>query len=202
VVRLALVTIALVAAGCGGGGAKSTTRPPPATVDDPGYPPGPWGYANGDVIADLGFVAKRAAPGQTLASQPSQVIRLGDFRSARLLVIEVAAVWCPDCNGDQPAMMQLEADYAPRGVTGIEILVDGAYQVAATVADIDAWGQRHHVNGTVAIDDQWAFATAADVTAIPLYIVVDTSDMRIADRTADTLSGRPLGPVLDALLAR
>jgi hypothetical protein len=199
-VRFALLTFALVA-GCGGGAVKSAPPPPPM-VDDPGYPPGPWSYATGDIIPNMRFLAKTAAPGESLAAKPSQLIKLADFRTARLLVIEVAAMWCPDCNGDQPAMMKLESDYAAKGVTGLEILVDGAYQVAATVADIDAWGQRHQVTGTVAIDDQWAFATAANVSAIPLYLVVDLSDMRIVDRGADTLAARPLAPLLDSLLAR
>jgi thiol-disulfide isomerase/thioredoxin len=194
-VRLAL--LACFFAGCGG-----TGRHPPSVANDPGYPVGPYGYAAGEVIPDLQFVAKSAAPGESFEWKSLETVALGGFRAARFVVIEVGARWCPDCNADQPAMMKLESDYAQKSVVGLEILDEGAYQVAATSDDIGLWSGANHVTGTIAIDDHWAFALAADVTAIPLYFVVDTRDMRIVDRTAATLAQRPLGPVLDGLLAR
>lgn len=185
--------VALVA-GCGGGGVRA-----PATANDPGYPPGPYGYAAGDVIPDLELEAKTIA---TSDAAPLQKISLGELRQSRLVVIEVAARWCPDCNTDQPSMMKLEADYASKGVTGMEVLIEGAYGMSAVPDDIDFWFNQNRVTGIVAVDDKYAFAYAADVSAIPLYLVVDTRDMRIVDRAAVQLTTRPLGPILDALLAR
>src|SRR6476646_3596735 len=121
--RLAL----LLLAGCG-----VATIPPPAVADDPMYPAGQYGYTRGDVMPNLQFAGKRVAAGDDAASLPSQMISLGQLRvGARYLAIETAGAWCSDCAGDQPAMMQLEADYAAKGVVGAEVLLEGEYDVAA-----------------------------------------------------------------------
>ena len=188
--------LAALLAGCGGNGLHA-----PATANDPGYPAAPYGYAAGDVLPDLQFTAKWLAPGDDSTTKPTTTISLGRMRDARLIVIEVAARWCPECNDDQPSMMKLESDYAAQGVVGVEVLFEGAYNVAATTDDIDAWWRTYGVTGAIAVDDHYAFVYAADVSAIPVYLVVDTRDMRIVDRAAATLTERPLGPILDGLLA-
>src|SRR6476620_5554025 len=126
-------------AGCGGAAIA-----PPAVANDPGYPSPPYGYAMGDVLPDLQFAGKRLAAGDDAASLPSQTISLGQLRDgARYLVIETAGAWCSDCAGDQPSMMQLEADYAAKGVAAGEVLLEGAYDAPATMDDVDGWSRDH-----------------------------------------------------------
>jgi hypothetical protein len=190
--RLAL----LLLAGCGG-----ATIPPPAVAVDATYPAPPYGYLKGEVLPDLQFAGKRIATGYAAESVPTETIALGQLRvGARYLVIETAGAWCSDCAGDQPAMMQLEADYAAKGVLGAEILLEGAYDAAASMSDVDAWSRDQGASGVLLLDDGRAFEHAAGIIGFPSYFIVDASTMRIVVRSTDPLVAHPLGPTIDSLL--
>jgi hypothetical protein len=128
----------VVVAGCGG-----TPIAPPAVANDPGYPAGPYGYGAGEVLPDLTFAGKRVPVGQMASQASAEPISLGSLRApgVRYLVVETAGAWCSDCAGDQPAMMQLEADYAAKGVAAGEVLLEGAYDAPATMDDVDGWSR-------------------------------------------------------------
>ena len=98
-------------------------------------------------------------------------------------------------------MIQLEADYAGKGVLGVEVVCEGALDVAATPADLDAWSHDEGITGTLVVDHDQAFETAAAIDAFPTYFIVDASTMKIVERTTVTQLAQPLGPTLDALLA-
>jgi len=189
----------VVVAGCGG-----TPIAPPAVANDPGYPAGPYGYGAGEVLPDLTFAGKRVPVGQMASQASAEPISLGSLRApgVRYLVVETAGAWCSDCAGDQPAMMQLEADYAAKGVAAAEVLLEGAYDAPATMDDVDGWSRDHAVTGTLLLDAGRAFEHAAGIIAFPSYFVVDAATMQIAVRKLDTLTAAPLGPVLDSLLAK
>jgi hypothetical protein len=191
--------VAALLAGCGG-----TQIAPPAVASDPGYPAGPYGYSVDDVLPDLSFSGKRVPVGQPASAVPSETISLGSLRAAgvRYLVVETAGAWCSDCAGDQPAMMQLEADYAPKGVAAAEVLLEGAYDAAASMDDVDGWSRDHAVSGTLLLDAGRAFEHAAGIIGFPSYFIVEAASMKIVNRTIKPLVEQPLGPVLDALLAK
>ena len=198
--RACLFVAALVAAGCGGG---KSVPPPPAVADDAGYPSGPYGYVEGSVLPDLQFGGKDVPVGSYAGLHDSQGISLGGLRGAgvRYLVIETVGAWCPDCQGDQPLMMQLEHDDSDKGVVGMELMVEGAYDTSPTGNDLDAWSQDYDVTGLIALDANRSFEHAADTIAFPSYFLVDASTMTIVKRSSDTLLVTPLGPILDVLLA-
>jgi len=190
---------AVVVAGCGG-----APIAPPAVADDPGYPAGPYGYSVNDVLPDLSFEGKRVPIGQVASQATAEPISLGSLRGAgvRFVVVETAGAWCSDCAGDQPAMMQLEADYAAKGVVGAEVLLEGAYDAPATIDNVDGWSRDHAVTGTLLLDAGRAFEHAAGIIGFPSYFIIDASSMTIVSRTIQPLVVQPLGPELDALLAR
>jgi hypothetical protein len=191
------VALVLVA-GCGG-----AAFAPPAVAHDPDYPAGPYGYGRGDVLPDLQFAGKRITPGTDAGVVPPETISLGQLRAgARYLVFETAGEWCSDCAGDQPAMMQLEADYAAKGVVGAEVLLEGAYDAPASLDDVDRWSLGYSVSGTLLLDADRAFEHAAGIIAFPSYFVVDATTMQISVRQLDPLVAAPLGPVLDSLLSQ
>ncbi len=198
--NLALVSVVALAVGCGPPTDPTPNRPAPTTGD---YPPGPYGYGQGTTIANLNFIGK-ISPAPTDYSQlPMQPISLGDVRAnAKLILIDGAARWCTPCNYDQPEMVNIENTYAPKGVTTMEIVVEGGYGVAATSDDINRWAQQHALSGIIAIDPQYQLAKYADVTAFPLYMVVRASTMRVEYMQVGTLASEPIEPVLDQLLAQ
>jgi hypothetical protein len=196
--------IACLLAGCGG-----AAIPPPATANDPSYPSGPYGYAPGglrqppDVIPDLLFAGKVVPVGVDAASVPAQMISLGSLRTSglRFFVIETAGEWCSDCVGDQAAMMQLEHDYASKGVLGIELLLEAAIDISPTLDNLDRWSNAYGASGTLVLDANKAFEHAAGIIAFPSYFIIDTATMKIVTASYEPLVATPLGPILDAYLA-
>lgn len=194
-----------VLAGCGG-----AAVPSPPTANDPGYPSGPYGYAQPEpfhaasVLPDLLFTGKIIPVGGDAASTPAQPISLGSVRAAgvRLLVLAAAAAWCSDCMADEPAWAQLEAKYGPQGVVGVEILDEAAMGVPPTLDDLDRWSSTYGTSGVVVLDSKLTFETAADILAFPTYFIVDASSMTVVRTTAQPLSAFPLDPILDKLLAQ
>lgn len=195
---------AALGAALGGGCAPADPTPnraPPAAAD---YPPGPYGYATGSVIADLTFLGKTAPAPTDYSTLPMQAIALSSLRGGdtRLLVIDLAARWCNDCNMDEPAVKQLESDYAGRGVTVLEVLSQGGYGISATEDDINRWAAAWGLSGPIAIDPAEQLQLYADVDAYPVYLVVRASTMTIEYMKAQPMAAAPLGPVLDALLGQ
>src|SRR2546425_989035 len=90
------------------------------------------------------------------------------------IVAAVAAIGC-----DQPTMKSIEANYGARGVSTIEVVVEGGYGIAATENDISRWAATHMLSGTIVIDPGYALSQYADVTAFPVYLVVRASTMKI-----------------------
>jgi hypothetical protein len=199
-VRRALLFALLSLVACGGGAAT----PAPTIANDPGYPPGPYGYAKGEVLPDVQFQGKVVPPGLQAEWTAWQNLSFGALRDGgvRYFLIETSAAWCSDCAADQPAMMQLERDYADRGVRGIELMVEGNYDAPATTANLDDWSRTQGASGTLLLDVDRAFERAADLVAIPNYFIVDAATMRMVTRSNDSLAGTPLAPALDALLAK
>jgi hypothetical protein len=188
------------AIGCGG----SPSRPQPAVANDPTYPAGPYGYGSAQAIPDLVFNGKIATTPDDYEWASWQMFALGEQRGpqTRLEVIEVSGAWCSDCINDQPAMRQLESDYSARGVVGMEVLVEGAFDKVATPDDLINWGRNNSVTGILLLDAQSAFEEASSITALPTYFLVDTSDMHILRRSEGSLATNPLGPTLDMFLAQ
>lgn len=200
----AVVLAAGLACGLLGCGAPIDPTPNRAPSSAGSYPAGPYGYASGSVIANLGFIGKSAPAATDYTPLPMQALGLGDLRAngTKLILIEGAARWCVYCNQDQPAMKQLEATYGPRGVVTLEVLAEGTYGVTATEDDINRWTARNMLSGTIVIDPERQLDKYADVNAYPLYMIVRASDMQIEYMATGGMSAAPVGPVLDMLLAQ
>lgn len=197
--RCALVLALTSAVACGGG----TPTPTPTIAADPGYPAGPYGYTKGDVLPDVLLPGKIIAPGSAAEWTAEQPLSFGSLRTpdTRFFVVEIVGIWCENCFFDQPAMTQLERDYATRGVRGIELVVEGNYDEAPIMDQLDGWSRDNNVTGVMLLDDKRAFDRAAGLVALPDYFVIDAATMQIAIRSTDTLAGTPLGPALDSLLS-
>ncbi|MDB4965553.1 MAG: alkyl hydroperoxide reductase/Thiol specific antioxidant/Mal allergen [Myxococcales bacterium] len=198
-----VVTVAALGfagAGCGAPTDPTPNRMPVGSAD---YPLGPYGYSAGTTIANLKLVGKQSPSPTDYSMLPMKELSLGDLRKdAKLIILDGAARWCTPCNRDQPTMKQIEADYAARGVTTVEVLVEGGYGVAATEIDISRWSSLYQLAGTITIDPDYVLSRYADVTAFPVYMVVRASTMKIEYMQVGSLAVSPLEPVLDGLLAQ
>ncbi|HEY2749304.1 MAG TPA: hypothetical protein VGL86_32020 [Polyangia bacterium] len=200
--RLAISILLVACVGCGAPTDPTPNRAPPASA---GYPPGPYGYGQGTIMADLQFVGKTSPTTTDYSTLPLEQIKMSDVRqlpNAKLILVDGAARWCTPCNYDQPEMASIEANYASKGVVTMEVVVEGQYGVAATEDDINRWAEQHALDGIIAIDPGFALAKYADVTAFPLYMVVDTANMRVDYMQVESLAASPIEPVLDSLLAQ
>jgi hypothetical protein len=200
--RLGVAILSIfVAAGCG---APTDSTPNRAAAASGGFPAGPYGYATGAVITNLGFVGKTSPSVQDYTPLPMAEVRLADLRAnnAKLILIEAGARWCYYCNLDVPALKQLENDYGSRGVVMIDVLAEGGYGITATEDDINRWAAAHTLSGTIAIDPERQLVRYADINAFPLYMVLRVSNMHIEYMATGSVSANPLGPVFDSLLAQ
>lgn len=195
-----VIIAAFALIGCGAPTDPTPNRPAPSNGD---YPAGPYGYGQGTTIANLNFIGKSSPMPTDYSALPMQPITLGDVRqNTKLILIDGAARWCTPCNRDQPNMKQIEETYASRGVTTMEVLVEGGYGVAATDNDINRWAQQYQLSGIIAIDPGYELAKYADLTAFPVYMVVRASTMRVDYMQVEALAASPIEPVLDELLAQ
>ena len=139
---VAIVALAFVVGGIGCGAPSDPTpnRAPPASAD---YPAGPYGYGQGTTMENLSFLGKQSATATDYTTLPMQTFALADVRkTSKLILIDGAARWCTPCNDDQPTMRAIEASYADKGVTTMEVLVEGgAIGVTATSDDINRWAR-------------------------------------------------------------
>ena len=194
------LVVAASAGGCGPPTDPTPNRPAPTSGD---YPPGPYGYGQDTIIANLNFIGKDSPTNTDYSLLPMQPISLGDVRkTSTLILIDGAARWCTPCNRDQPTMRTIESTYAQKGVTTMEILVEGGYGIAATDDDINRWALQYQLAGIIAIDPAYELAKYADLSAFPVYMVVRSSTMRVEYMQVDTLAASPIEPVLDQLLAQ
>jgi thiol-disulfide isomerase/thioredoxin len=200
VAGIVAVVFVVAAMGCGAPTDPTPNRAPPAGAD---YPAGPYGYGQGTTMANLSFLGKQSPTATDYTPLPMQPITLADVRkTSKLIFIDGAARWCTPCNQDQPAVRAIEANYADKGVTTMEVLVEGgAIGVTATSDDINRWAASYQLSGIIAIDPAFALAKYADVTTFPVYIVVRASTMQIELLQSAQLAAKPIEPVLDSLLA-
>ena len=195
-----ILALAIVAAGCSAPTDPTPNRAPPASSD---YPPGPYGYGQGTIMADLQFEGKQSPMPTDYSQLPMQSIDMQDVRqSGKLIVLSGSARWCTNCNYDQAPLKALEQKYGPQGVVFMEVLVEGGYGIAATDDDINRWALQYGLQGIITIDPAYQIAKYADVTAFPAYMIVRTSNMRVDYMQVGAIYADPIDSVLDSLLAQ
>ena len=188
-------------------GCSAPTDPTPnrAAPSNGGYPAGPYGYVQGSVIDDLQFIGKHTDSYVDYTTLSMQTITLDSLRqnpATKLILVDGAARWCSPCNQDQPTMRTVEANYAPKGVVTLEVVVEGNLGIPSTEDDINRWANRYMLSGYVASDPSYDMSKYADVTAFPLYMIVRASTMKIEYMQVGSLASFPIEPELDALLAQ
>jgi thiol-disulfide isomerase/thioredoxin len=120
-------------------------------------------------------------------------------QKGRVLVLNVFATWCPDCNHEAPALSQVSARYAHQPVDFIGIDQDEYPAAVLQFARVYGWNfpiyidhehqtQRllgvHFIPATFVMDDHgkvWA-NVAGPLTALQMQQLVDTGLSRLSTR--------------------
>lgn len=153
------------------------------------YPMGPYGYAQGSIVGDLGFVGKKDPAGASgtadYSALPMEAISLASYYgdpNVKYVFMSGNAGWCKPCNDEQPLVKAAQEKYEPKGVKFLEAMNQGydrATGAPATEDDINQWASRHQLHLAIASDPSDYIHQYADVAAFPLNMVIRTSDMQI-----------------------
>lgn len=136
-----------------------------------GYPAGPYGVGEGDVIADLAFVDPDGA---------SFTLRhvYADGHN-RLLLASTAAPWCTACVEEQPDLQNLHQTYGPDGLfVMVSVFEDAQYQ-PAEAADAARWRDEHEVDFQVVADPGFVFDAYYDSSLTPMNMLIEVETMTI-----------------------
>lgn len=121
--RIGVPLLGMFVLGCGGGPSPSTKSPTPAASVAASKPdPNPPAQAKEDAKP------RAPAPGEIAPDflfQPlgGEAKKLSSLRGKPVL-LEFWASWCPDCHKAAPALNELEAKFASRGVQFLSISTD------------------------------------------------------------------------------
>ncbi len=113
-----------------------------------GQPPAP----------QMGF----AAPDFTLETLDGQSVTLSDLRG-QAVVVNFWASWCPPCRAEMPAIQDMYADYAGRGL--VVLAVNAASQ--DTLADTQSFITENNLTFPVLLDTTGSINTLYGVTSLP-----------------------------------
>ncbi len=145
---------------------------PEACVDvRAGYPAGPYGEGEGDVIANLAFTDAEGAPLDLAA--------LHAPCANRLLLVSTSAGWCTACREEQPKLRQLHQDFRGDGlVVMVAYFEDDNYE-PGTVELAAGWRDRYDLSFPVVLDASFAFGDYYDRELTPMTMLVDLETMEI-----------------------
>ncbi|MSP62392.1 MAG: TlpA family protein disulfide reductase [Myxococcales bacterium] len=208
-----LAAIAAFGAACGAQdptyvSPKETAKMIPESPAKLDYPDGPYGYVTESIVADLQFVARADSNGngEIDPGDALKPIRLSDYyanKKIKALVVGLAAGWCGPCKKEQPELVALYKGYGGKnGPVGIiEVLSDNASPgKPADQAFADYWAKTYHLPFEVGSDPSGVLDVYNPDGAIPLSLVIRTSDMSIVEMK----SGLPvpsLKKILDTIIA-
>jgi hypothetical protein len=108
-----------------------------------------------------------------------------------VLHLQVAATWCSICSSELEATVTVTAPLKERGIVFLEVIVSGATAgKGPSLAEVDAWIDRHGTNFPTGIDvrARRLGVLGVDGSAMPHDILIDTRTMEILDSSV----GAPL----------
>jgi hypothetical protein len=109
----------------------------------------------------------------------------------KVLHLQLAATWCSICSSELEATVGVSEQLKERGVRFVEVIVSGASAGRGpSLAEVDAWIDRHKTNFPTGIDVAARRLGAIGVSgaAMPHDIMIDTRTMEILDSSV----GAPL----------
>jgi hypothetical protein len=117
-----------------------------------------------------------------------KVVSLADYfdpesKRYKLLHVMLAASWCSICMAQTREMVAAAAGLEAKGLVTVQALVQGPTpRYGPTLADFDAWLDKHKTTHTMVIDVRGhRFLTVWNFDAVPVNALVDPRTMEILD---------------------
>jgi hypothetical protein len=186
-VLIPLLSASLLLAGCGAND-PAPPRSKPSTVDGGGdYPEGPYGVANGSVIADISWEGWREPMVVGFDPGAFETISLSDYydpdgeKGYRAIVVNASARWCSICKMEQRHIREKSAEWGPKGVVFIETLFEDVSNGPAKPSDLVAWGNTYQIDWVLVLDPTNKLSAFFDRSASPMNMVINARTMEIRD---------------------
>jgi thiol-disulfide isomerase/thioredoxin len=149
---------------------------------------------------------RRAASPQQLVGRPAPSINLplhggGTFGLAsergKVVVLDFWATWCVTCIKSMPAVREITAAYAARGVKLVTVNVDD------TPARVTAFQSGHNIGAPIVLADETDVAAAYGAWSIPTIAVINAEGVVTfaAAMTAEDV-GQQLPAAIESALAK
>ncbi len=185
--RGVLAVLAVSAAACGTNivGADPVL---PDTTDEgavEGYPDGPYGVGDGDIIENFvfsGFFAETATASAQSSYQRVDFQRIRSLGRYRYLLLNVAAEWCSGCRVEAQLLPDLFNDWSPRGGYVLSVIVENTRSQLADRAVLDQWRATYQMNYAMVHDPQDRIRSAFATNTLPINVIVDLETMRIVSQ--------------------
>ena len=150
-----------------------------------GYPDGPYGVENGDVLDNLafsGFFTETATSGLSSAYEPFDLQRIRAIGRYRFLLLNVAAEWCTGCRVEAQLLPGRFLEWAQRGGYVLSVIIEDTATRPASRTVLDRWRATYQMNYAMAHDPQAEINGRFAPPGLPLNVIVDLETMEIVDQ--------------------
>lgn len=154
------------------------------------YPPGPYGYGVGAVIANMEFVGWHDPVAANYDVNLLERVSLGDFydptgTTTELIVINAAAVWCSVCKAEMRDMLKSGTyeEFRARKTQVLGTLFEDSAGDPATPNDLYIWGSSSSraIAFPLVLDPALKMGRYFTSDATPLNLVIDARTMTIIE---------------------
>ena len=149
----------------------------------------------GDTMEDLAMVGKLDAnKDDSLAGEKLQLIRLSQFKSAKVILLSVAAGWCSPCQQETKLFITLLKSLGPKGLVVVQALIQGVAKTSPpTPPDLtllNNWIQSLNALGAIGIDPAMISDRYNTKGTVPMNMIIDAKSMKIMEKwnTSSSLS--------------
>ncbi|GEM_PF-7127392 len=148
---------------------------PPPCADRTGWPADHQKLADANLSGVTeGWTVNEYAPSYRKQAQDGAWYDLRQFYGD-VLVVQLAAGWCPYCTADAGAYESLYQTWSEHCFTFVTVLGEtGAYQ-NADVEYASAWASAYGLSHPVLADPEQDLAESLDSSAVPQFFVIDRS---------------------------
>ncbi len=188
VLRTLGLSAAFALAGCGDNVVGGDPSPDAGmNVGPGGYPAGPYGVEENQVLQNLTFAGFLTAAPSTDLLQGTYVdaVSLDDLRRItgyRYLILNVAAEWCTPCKMEAQVLPAKFSRWAERGGLVLGVLTENAQVEPATRERLEAWVRSYQTNYTMVHDPRGEIARVLAPATMPLNLFIDMESMTILRR--------------------
>ena len=141
----------------------------------------------GDTVDDLALVGKvDADKDYSMAGEKLQLLRLSQFKSAKVILLSVAAGWCSPCKQETKLFKALLKELGPKGLVVVQSLIQGVAKTnPPTPPDLqllDNWIQGLNAVGAIGIDPKMISSRYNTKGTVPLNMIINAKSLKVLEK--------------------